>query len=444
MNISSLIGHVVELLKLSEQSSQPLDRISSTFFRERHYLGAKDRRFISEHLYNIVRHRRLAEALLERLVEEFPNFSELDDRYLRYISLYVIYTGAVEQQDKSPNELQSLIPSSYWSTHFPNINLSDTLSWVQKNRSLEFLPDDRVIRLGVKYSFQDWMVREWIADDGELLLAALNSPGPITLRVNTMKVTREECRLRLRAEGVETEPTKFSPAGLVAAKRFNAQACESFKDGWFEFQDEGSQMVSLIVHPAPENIIIDACAGAGGKSLHLAELMKDRGEIIAVDVDHRRLQELQQRANRAGLHSIKTIQKEMFQPENFFGKADIVLVDAPCSGVGTIRRNPSLKWSVSESLVEHHSEQQLDLLQENARYVKQGGRLIYVTCSLFKKENELVVEQFLGSEMGSNFAIDERRAVGDLLIEPHGGYYTLYPHRHQTDGFFIAPLKRLS
>jgi 16S rRNA (cytosine967-C5)-methyltransferase len=241
----------------------------------------------------------------------------------------------------------------------------------------------------------------------------------------------------LKGEGIDSTPTSISPAGLVAGKRFNIHSSPAFRDGWFELQDEGSQIVSLAISPRPGNMVIDACAGAGGKALHLAELMRNKGEIVAIDVDSERLAELQRRADRAGVNCIRTEPRANLEPEPLLGKADIVLVDAPCSGVGTIRRNPRMKWSVTESMVDHFSEKQLSLLGFNSRFVKPGGRLVYSTCSLLLNENENVLHAFLNSH--PEFTSD----VGNLTgLKIDQGAIKLFPHLNETDGFFIAPMKR--
>src|ERR1041385_2779239 len=361
MNRASLIGHVLELFELIDKTVQPPDRLTSDFFRARKYLGSHDRRFISEPVFGMIRHRRFIEALLEHYIAKNPNAEDLDAPHNRYLPLFVAYAIAVKNHfEEKDREVSPILPDTFWKTYFPKHDLQSVAQWIDRHKALDFLEHDNIIQLGVRYSFQDWMVQEWcdqIGDETENLLCALNAPAPVTLRVNLHKAKREDCQNRLLQEGVETEPAHLSPSGLVVKKRFNIKSLQSFKDGWFEIQDEGSQAVSLIANPKPEDIVIDACAGAGGKALHMADLMKGQGEIIAIDVDGRRLSELQTRAERAGIDSVRVLHRKTIQPENFYSKADVVLVDAPCSGVGTIRRNPGFKWSVSESLVIHRSEE---------------------------------------------------------------------------------------
>jgi 16S rRNA (cytosine967-C5)-methyltransferase len=441
MKFSSLVGHVLELFQQIDNNVQPPARLTADFFRQRKYLGSHDRRFISDTVFGMIRHRRLIEALLEQFIVEHSEAELLNHRHDRYLPLFTLFTATIE---KMPSIEISEGLSSRWQMTFPKVNLDEFLKWIEQNASLKFLPNEQYVRLGVRYSFQDWMVEEFqkqFGDETEQLLDALNQSAPITLRVNLLKTDREQCQARLQGEGIETVPTELSPVGLIAKKRFQSQSSQAFKDGWFEMQDEGSQLISLIASPKSGDVVIDACAGAGGKTLHLAELMKNEGEIVAIDIERKRLEELQSRANRAGITIIRTMLRNEVLPENFFSKADLVLVDAPCSGTGTIRRNPALKWSVNESLVKHYAEQQMNILEENSRYVKQGGKLVYATCSLMRQENEEIVEAFL--EKHNYFTL---RTPKEEWIKYHLSFspnaIALLPHRHQTDGFFVVILNR--
>ena len=446
MNRSSLIGHVVELVEAIDKNSQPADRITSDFFRTRKYLGSHDRRFISESVFGMIRHRRFIEALLEQYIVSNPNAEDLDSPHNRYLPLFVAYSLVAENHfEGKDKEASAILPEIFWRTYFPKIDLQPFVQWVGTNKTLDFPEHDRIVQLGVKYSFQDWMVKEWyeqVGEEIEELLQSFNSPATVTLRVNLLKTSRDECQQRLRDDGIETEKTLLSPSGLVARKRFNLQSSKTFQDGWFELQDEGSQLISLIVNPQPGDIVIDACAGAGGKSLHLAELMHDQGEIIAIDVEKRRLSELHNRAERGGIQCIKPHPRDEIQPEGFFGKADIVLVDAPCTGVGTIRRNPGFKWSVTESLVNHYADVQKAILAFNAPFVKLNGKLMYTTCSLFRKENEDVIQSFLAAHPEYQIMKPEEE-IERYGLQMDSSFLKLFPHRHRTDGFFVTAMKRI-
>jgi len=469
MIVTSLVGHLLELNESIDRSSDPADQIASSFFRRKHYLGARDRRFISEKLFGMIRHRRFIEALLEEHVRRHPEDSRLDSPRARYLPLFVAYAVCVDgqQHPNSGNPPGSAIDpgslsgiDSLWMTYFPRSELSSFIQSLSGLQRLEFIqPDDRnieeaaqlspngngeagLIRLAVKYSFQDWMVQEWNAQFGaetERLLECLNTPGRVTLRVNLAKTGREECRLRLLSEGIETHPTLVSPAGLTAHKRFNAQASETFKAGWFELQDEGSQFLSLICSPRPGSVVIDGCAGAGGKSLHLADLLKGEGEVIAIDIDRSRLRELESRARRAGVRIIKPILREKVQPGQLSG--DLVLVDAPCSGVGTIRRNPAIKWRVSEASVSQHADHQRRLLEFYCGFVKPGGTMVYATCSLLKEENDEVVRSFLESHPEFRVKKMEEGVCPPSMVTSEG-YLRVLPYHADTDGFFAARMQR--
>jgi len=274
----------------------------------------------------------------------------------------------------------------------------------------------------------------------------LNTSAPTTLRVNSLKTSVEECQQRLTREGIGTERTRFSPVGLVLTKRVNLPSLQSFKEGWFELQDEGSQIIPLLVDPQPGEIVVDACAGGGGKALELAALMVNGGKVIALDVDERRLKELQKRAERAGAQNIeiRLACKDGAGPgSDRVEKADAVLIDAPCSGLGTLRRNPGNKWRVSPEFVEHISRQQLKLLEQWSPLLKPGGRLVYATCTLLRQENEDVVEDFLARH--AEFRLDSSAQIlsrWGLARLSQNGYLYLYPHRHGTDGFFVAVMRK--
>ena len=440
MNLVSLVGHVIELLTGLEGSSEPADRYVSGFLRKRSYIGSRDRKFISEAVYGIIRHRRHLEALLEEYIVKHQSANELDVPVKRFLPLYVMHSLTHPAQSLSDN---SSVPVSFWKTYFSTIELDEFVRWIEQHRTLDFLSSDPIVRRGVQYSFQDWMVRSFVDRFGietEPLLSALNEPARVALRVNVSKTSREECAKRLRDEGIQTEPTPFSPVGLFAEKRFNTRSSPSFIEGCYEVQDEGSQIVSLIAQPTPGDVVIDGCAGAGGKSLHLADMMQNDGEIIAIDTDERRLIELARRSERAGSRILHTLLHEEMVPENFFRKANIVLVDAPCSGVGTIRRNPIFKWRITESLVKHYAEMQRSILEFNSRFVKPGGTLVYATCSLFRQENEDIVEEFLSSHP-TFIPVPKNERLQELGLEPQGPFITLTPHKHRTDGFFIAVLE---
>ncbi|MFZ4622318.1 MAG: RsmB/NOP family class I SAM-dependent RNA methyltransferase [Bacteroidota bacterium] len=424
MKLSSLIGHVTELSHAIDTSERPADRLIDMFFRERKYLGSKDRRFISETIYGMLRHRtRIEWGISQSGVKDSPLI-----QCLAYLLLD--HKMSIQQITAEVNVTE------------------EDLSSIERNVNAEPAFPSAIASLSVKYSFPEWMLTEWERTAGHdqvaQLCTVLNTQAPMTMRVNTIKISREECQRRLFEEGVETEQTELSPFGLNLKRRINLFQLQSFKDGLFEVQDEGSQLLALLVDPKPKSKVIDACAGAGGKALALAAIMENRGEIFALDVHSFRLDELQKRVRRSGVDTIRTSAIRENEPvEKFVSSADYVLVDAPCTGTGTIRRNPGMKWSVSEKMVAELCEKQFSILDLNAAYVKPGGRLVYATCSLIQKENQDVVDRFLASHPEFEL-IDPSTILSryDLARVARGKYFQLLPHEYNTDGFFAAVMKR--
>jgi 16S rRNA (cytosine967-C5)-methyltransferase len=426
MQLSSLLGHVQELLRQIVPSRYPPDSLIDSFFRSRKYLGSHDRRFIAETVYGVLRHRRRAEAILHAATDGAPVSS--------HELLPIAFLLRIQDRDLS-DDLSNV----------PRVS-SDLLQRI-KNVPLP-PPADEVERIGLEYSFPEWMIIRFLAQYGaseaENILRSLNEQAPMTLRVNTISGTVEECRSSLRSEGVETSPTRFSSTGLIATKRLNVFGLQSFRKGLFEVQDEGSQLLCLLLDPKPTFRVLDACAGAGGKSLALSAIMKNRGEIVATDVNERRLNELRKRMRRAGAHNIRprVVDDLTDLREDFTGFFDLILVDAPCSGIGTIRRNPGMKWSVTENTVREVCEKQRVILESVKDLLKPNGNIAYATCTMLKEENEEVVESFLSEH--SEFRVVDPRPMLEkqgLANAQSEHFIKLMPHVHGTDGFFCAILQ---
>jgi len=440
MKLSSLIGHASESLQLVLSSEKPADSVIDLFFRSRKYLGSHDRRFIAESTYGTLRHLRKCESLLRRALGNNADGMIPEDGFLLLVVTYLL---AVEQ--RTPIEvvdLQSAVKSSQLKPQLGS--LLQSLSTPQ-----DVQPSDPVERIGEEYSYPDWMVQRFLDQFGEketlLLCESLNGQAPLSLRANSLKSSVEECQEALRKEGVATERTKLSPFGLIVPKRINIFQLQAFRDGLFEVQDEGSQLVPYLLDPKPTAKVLDACAGAGGKTLELAALMKNRGEIVAADVNSFRLDQLRKRAQRAGVSNvrIRQVQDIADLAEQYTDYFDVALIDAPCSGIGTLRRNPGMKWMVTEETIREVSEKQLHILEACVPFVKTGGRVAYATCTLFREENETVVETFLKAH--AEFALDDPpldRARFDFSPYSVGKYIKFTPYRDGTDGFFIAVMKK--
>ena len=306
-------------------------------------------------------------------------------------------------------------------------------------------PEDPLDALAAETSLPRWLAKLWSgqlgADETRALAAALNQRAPLTVRTNLLKTTREDLIGTLRAEGSRVEPTRLSPWGIVFTGRTNVFALRAFKAGLFEVQDEGSQLIALASQARPGQLVVDACAGAGGKALALASEMHNKGRLIAADRDGRRLDELRPRARRAGVHNWEARavpESSDARIADLREQADVVLVDAPCSGLGALRRNPDARWRLDAAEVESFPPRQKDILERYASLVKAGGRLVYATCSINRAENEDVTAAFLSAhpEFRPAQALPESIGVGS------GSEVQLLPHRDGTDGFYISAMHR--
>jgi len=306
-------------------------------------------------------------------------------------------------------------------------------------------------RLGILQSFPTWMVERLQSDLGEplteKLLASLNSRAPIGLLTNTTRIDRDALVKRLAADGVTANPSSLSPLGLQLQGHANVFGFAAYEEGLCDVMDEGSQLVAALVDAQPEMHVLDACAGAGGKTLAMAIAMQGRGRILSMDTAAKKLEELRTRVRRMGFSNVvaRPINQSGAQlpDEAKPGIWDRVLVDAPCTAIGTLRRHPELRYVVEPETVRTSANQQLGLLATYAPLVAPGGRLIYATCTLFAEENETVIERFL-RERNDYEPLSVARVLGNDLATKLGGEPTmrLYPHLHGTDGFFATVLQR--
>ena len=442
MKESSLYGHVIELLALAARSRRPADEMVGKFFRERRYLGARDRRFIAEMTFDVVRNQRLLDHVVDSVASVSPGM--VPGSRARPFCLLLAYLVVVRRLDKA--ELIGSL-SSLWTAYIRDVTFEEYLQKLGSYWASFQWPVPPIDRLALQYSVHPSVVRDWVEGLGpveaEALCRASNTASPITARVNTIQCSREECRKSLLYEGIETEPTPLSPDGLVFAKRINAQSLLTFRKGWFEIQDEGSQLVSRVIMPLPGAIILDACAGGGGKTLHLAALMHNEGTIIAADVSKMRIANLKARVQRAGVAIVRVGEDEGRADNGKVFAFDAVLIDAPCSGTGTYRRNPWLKSTFDPESVERLAGAQQQLLRRHAHHVRLGGKLVYSTCSLLRRENEDHIHEFLRSNTQFTLvSAGEILAKQGIGIEGTSPFLSLYPHRHRTDGFFVAVMER--
>jgi len=405
---SSLLGHVEEIHDAILGSDRPADALFREFFRGRRYLGAADRRFVAETTYALVRYALLLDALAARAGAAWAGS----------VAARVVALGA---RGKLPVERSDLLAAAEGRAG------RALEGFARLAREARLLDAPAVDSIAFDESFPIWMVDELVARFGEAgarsLAAALNAPAPIALRANRLVVTRGELLRELAAEGIEARAAPRAPDGVILARRTNVFASPAFRAGRFEVQDEGSQLVSAAIDPHPGWRVLDACAGAGGKTLHLAAIMEGRGELFAHEPDARRREELRRRVRRAGAQNVRIVAAADAEPLR--GRMEVVLVDAPCSGAGTIRRNPMIKNRLRREDLARHAAEQLAILVQWAPFVAPGGLLAYATCSLFREENEAVAERFLARAPG--FVVESTRLWR--------------PDVDGTDGFYVAHLR---
>jgi 16S rRNA (cytosine967-C5)-methyltransferase len=305
------------------------------------------------------------------------------------------------------------------------------------------LPADPVEAAGIRWSFPDWMAARWIrrygAEEAERLMAALNERPPVTIRANTLRISREDLAARLRDEELaETDPTRLAPEGLTV-RRGGVGRWAAFASGWCSIQDEASMLIARLLDPQPGELVADVCAAPGTKTTHLAQLMGNRGRIIAMDPNEARLRLLSQGAARLGVTIVEAHAGGVAAVSGRWkDRCDRVLVDAPCSNLGVLRRNPDVKWKRVEADLDRLAEKQHGILTTAATLVKPGGRLVYATCSLEPEENDLIVRAFL--EGHPDWRVDP---PAGFPVEPdRDGIVRCLPHVHGTDGFTAVRLSR--
>jgi 16S rRNA (cytosine967-C5)-methyltransferase len=393
----------------------PADSALSGFFREHPQLGQRDRALVADSVYAALRRKRLIEAIS----------GERSARRL-VLATWAALLGA------NLRELEPLLRG-------------DEVSWLAQVKSAAHAAQP----FEIECELPDWLIerlRPRHGDEGLLKLAkGLQEQAPLDLRVNVLKASREAVVQTLGRDGLVCTPTPYSPDGVRLSEKAAINLHPLFKDGSVEVQDEGSQLVCQLVAPRRGEMVVDFCAGAGGKTLALGAAMHSSGRLYAFDVSAARLAKLKPRLARSGLsnvHSQRLESETDVRVKRLAGKIDRVLVDAPCTGLGTLRRNPDLKWRQQPDDVVELSAKQSAILGSAARLLKPGGRLVYATCSILDEENRQVVEAFL--EGHPEF---ELIPAGEVLKKQRialevDRYLELWPHRHNTDGFFAAVLQR--
>ena len=439
MHPKTLLEACSELTRLALKFDHPTDAIIARFYRENKGLGPRERGTMTETVYNVLRKKLLFDHFA-------PSGSGPKERRLAILGFHGprdFLKSALTDQEK------------HWLDQCDSIQVKDLMERHRHNLP-EWLVSSLKEQLGERVGREFWP-----------LVEALSQPGPLDLRVNSLKAKRPEVQAELAQKAIKSAVTPFSPWGLRVEGKPSLNKLAGYTGGSFEVQDEGSQLLALLLDAKRGEMVADFCAGAGGKTLAIGAAMRNSGRLYAFDTSAHRLEAMKDRLARSGLsnvHPVAIAHERDDRIKRLAGKIDRVLVDAPCSGLGTLRRNPDLKWRQSPQTVQELATLQSAILKSAARLLKPGGRLIYATCSLLPQENEAVAETFSAENPGF-----EPVDVGDVLTqlkvlsvpEPQadgsaaghslcaGGenrqkYLRLWPHRHQTDGFFAAIWQKLS
>jgi 16S rRNA (cytosine967-C5)-methyltransferase len=458
------IAAAIDILAASADGARPADDIAADYFRRRRYIGAKDRVQVSAHVYVVLRHRAVIDWWIARAARipvegrdrsrQPPSGAAMGPRLRGDPDLV---TEPVPEARRRVIAALALIDgwnlqdvaASFDGDRFRPAPLSPAEERIARTLAGKTLTHPHMPR-AVASDLPDWLEPYLGAVYGRRLedeMAALNAPAPLDLRVNALKADRDAARRALAAEDITAEPTPWSPLGLRLKRRAPLAGTAAFKAGLVEVQDEGSQVAALLADARPGMRVVDFCAGAGGKTLALAAQMQNRGKLVACDVAAWRLERAGKRLRRAGIGNVE--RRALASERDLWVKRhaasfDRVLVDAPCLGIGSWRRNPDGKWRATPQDLAELVVRQSDILTSAARLVKPGSRLIYVTCSLLREENEAQAEGFLAAH--PDFAL---YPVARAWAETIGGrcpggddYLRLTPARHGTDGFFVALFER--
>jgi len=416
MHPKALLDACAELVRLTLQFEHPADSVVSRFFREHRQLGPRERATLAETAYNVLRHKLRFEYLAR-------SGSGAKERRLAILGFHAprdFLYGAINEAEKT------------W------------LEGCDRVKPEEFLDRHR-------HNLPEWMVEPLQAQLGDEfwpLVDSLGQSATLDLRVNALHDKRADIQKELKLAGIASQPTPYSPWGLRIQGKPALTRLDAFVRGAIEVQDEGSQLLALLLDAHRGEMVVDFCAGAGGKTLAIGASMRNTGRLYAFDVSGHRLDALKPRLARSKLsnvHPAAIAHERDERIKRLAGKIDRVLVDSPCSGLGTLRRNPDLKWRQTPQALAELAVKQLAILQSAARLVKPGGRLVYATCSVLMQENETIAQAF--TQANPDFEVMVVAAELDRLKVPQAAqlcsgaqaeFLRLWPHRHGTDGFFAA------
>ncbi|WP_309609931.1 methyltransferase domain-containing protein [Flavobacterium sp.] len=397
----NLVYTTIDSLNAIFNEGEYADKVVARALKKDKRWGSSDRKFVAETIYEIVRWKRLYAEVAE-VKEPFDR-----DNLWRMFSVWAVLRGYP-------------IPDWRQLEGTPERKIKGRFDELSKTRA-------------IKESIPDWMDELGVKELGEKVwateISAQNQPAKVILRTNTLNTTREKLRAILMDLNIDTETLPNQPSALVLKERANVFLTDAFKQGLFEVQDANSQLVAAFLDVKPGMRVVDTCAGAGGKTLHLASLMENKGQLIAMDLYESKLKQLKLRAKRNGAFNIEyKIIDSTKVIKKLAEKADRVLIDAPCSGLGVLKRNPDAKWKLQPEFIDNIKKVQAEVLESYSRIVKPGGKLVYATCSILPSENQEQIKHFLATETGKSFTfVDEKK-----ILASESGF----------DGFYMALLER--
>ncbi len=438
MTPDARLSATIEILQTIDGVNTAANNILRAYFRSRRYAGSKDRRAVGNHVFRVIRHRARLDWWIagaagnlrpSARLRTLASIVILDEETTEGIH-FLFYDAAHSPGSLTPDEEEMVSNLTGKALHHP------------------------AMPLGVIHEVPEWLdkllQKKWGENFGAEM-TALNYTAPVDVRVNTGRVSRSQARKSLSKNDIKTEPTVLSPTGLRLVERADLEKTKAFKKGLIEIQDEGSQLVALLCEVKPGMTVVDYCAGAGGKTLALADLMAlqgaetDTGLLIACDVSVKRLSLMDERLKRAGIQRVrKLIVDDLNSTKELEGTADRVLVDAPCSGIGSWRRHPEARWRLTQHELDQHIKEQKIILATSARLIRPGGRLVYATCSLLDQENQEQITTFLADH--PDFKLMPIKDIWARIVgtecPTEGQDLLLSPAATNTDGFYCAVMER--
>lgn len=398
----NLVFTVIDSLIMIFNEGEYADKVVAKALKKDPRWGSKDRKFVAETIYEIVRWKRL-----------YAEIAEVKETYTREDIWRIFAVWAV---------LRGItLPDWKYFDGTPVRRIKGKFDELSKTRKIRESIPDWIDELGVKELGEEVWTKE---------IAAQNQQAQVILRVNTLKTTKKQLHAALMDQDIETYSDDRYPDALILKERANVFMTQQFKDGWFEVQDASSQKVAPLLDPKPGMRVVDACAGAGGKTLHIAAMMENKGQIIAMDLYESKQKQLKIRARRNAAFNIEyRIIDSTKVIKKLHDKADRVLIDAPCSGLGVLKRNPDSKWKLKPEFIEEIKRTQEEVLNNYSKMVKVGGKLVYATCSVLPSENEKQVEKFLATDFGKNFKMIKDEKV--------------LAHQSGFDGFYMCLMERV-